>query len=80
MRNHIILAIGAIQAGVGAFIAVRLVAGAGAPITSSRLLDIAFGAFFLIRGVMNVRTARRAMHDTRASSAGTPPPPPPPLP
>ena len=75
MRNHIILAIGAIQAGVGAFIALRLVAGAGTPLTSSRLLDIAFGAFFLIRGVMNVRTARRAVHEARAASAGTPTPP-----
>ena len=74
VRTRIILLLGAIQAGVGVFIALRPLVGSGQPLTSSRALDMAFAAFFLIRGVMNMRTARRVPREP------FPPPPPPPPP
>lgn len=43
----------------GLLVATRPLVGNGAPLTGSRFLDIGFAAFFLLRGLMNVRAARR---------------------
>ena len=59
MRRNILLVIGSVMATLGAFVALRPIWSGPAPLTSSRWLDIAFAAFFLIRGVMTVRTALR---------------------
>lgn len=59
VRSRILLALGAILILVGVFVAVRPLIADGAPVTGSRLLDMAFAAFFLLRGVMNIRAARR---------------------
>ena len=75
MRITVILLLGVVQVAVGVFIATRPLIGSGAPLTSSRLLDMAFAAYFLIRGAMNLRNAFRAHADAR--SAQTPPHPPP---
>lgn len=71
MRIKVILLLGVIQVGVGVFIATRPLIGAGAPLTNSRLLDMAFAAYFLIRGAMNLRNALLAHRESRAAS---PPP------
>lgn len=44
--------------GLGAYIALRPLFGAPA-VTGTRLLDMAFAAIFLLRGVMNIRSLRR---------------------
>ena len=59
MRSKFLLALGAILILIGLYLALRPLLGAGAPVTSSRFLDMAFAVFFLIRGAMNVRVARR---------------------
>lgn len=73
MRNRFVLFLGAVQVAVGVFIALRPLVGSGAPLTSTRVLDMAFAAFFLIRGTMNMRVAMRA---SRRQSAPPPPPTP----
>ena len=59
MRSKFLLALGAILILIGLYLALRPLVGAGTPVTSSRFLDMAFAVFFLIRGAMNVRVARR---------------------
>ena len=67
-RALIVLTIGLIMVGLGAYIALRLLWMGGAPLTGTRWLDVAFGAFFVFRGALNIRSARR-MH----AIAGQPP-------
>ncbi len=71
MRNRFILFLGAVQVAVGLFIALRPLVGSGAPLTSTRVLDMAFAAFFLIRGIMNLRVSMRAL--SRVSAPPSPP-------
>ena len=68
MRSKFLLALGAILILIGLYLALRPLVGAGTPVTSSRFLDMAFAVFFLIRGAMNVRVARRSRV---ASAPGT---------
>ena len=58
-RAAIVLVIGLIMVGLGAYIALRLLWMGGAPLTGTRWLDVAFGAFFVFRGALNIRSARR---------------------
>lgn len=60
------LILGVVLIGLGAFVAVHPLWQPHATITQSRLLDVAFAVVFLLRGVMNVRSALRA---PRAASA-----------
>lgn len=55
MRSRVVVVLGVIQLAVGAFVALRPLTGA--PLTNSRALDMAFAAYFLIRGAMNIRNA-----------------------
>ena len=50
--------LGAAMIAIGAFVAIRPLTGAP-PVTGSRVLDMAFAALFLVRGMMNVRMMRR---------------------
>ena len=54
------LILGVVLIALGGFVAIRPLWRPHATITQSRLLDIAFAAVFLLRGVMNVRSALRA--------------------
>lgn len=56
-RAKFVLGLGVVMVLLGIWIAIRPLIPPGAPLTSSRLLDMAFAAFFMIRGGMNVRTA-----------------------
>jgi hypothetical protein len=53
------LAIGLVMMGLGAFVALRPLWAGPRPLSSSRWLDAGFAFFFLLRGWMNVRLARR---------------------
>ena len=75
MRITVILLLGVIQVGAGVYIATRPLIGSGAPLTSSRLLDMAFAAYFLIRGAMNLRNALLAHRESRTASLPPSPPP-----
>lgn len=54
------LVIGLLMIALGLFLAVRPLVAPGRPVTASRWLDMAFALFFLLRGALNVRAARRA--------------------
>ena len=60
-RYRIVLVIGVAMMALGAFIALRPFWVGPVPLSSSRWIDMAFAAFFLLRGLMNVRGARRAL-------------------
>lgn len=68
-RATIVLVIGLIMVGLGAYIALRLLWMGGAPMTGTRWLDLAFGAFFAFRGALNIRSARRLQAVTREPPA-----------
>jgi hypothetical protein len=59
-RTGFALLIGVVMVIFGAFIALRPVFVHGPPLTPSRWLDVVFALFFLLRGSMNIRAARRA--------------------
>jgi hypothetical protein len=59
-RTDIGVVIGGVMVALGAFIAVRLLAFRGVPLTGALGLDVAFAAFFLIRGGMQFRRWRQA--------------------
>lgn len=59
MRRSLLLVIGSVMVTLGAFVALRPFWTGPTPLTSSRWLDVAFAAFFLIRGAMTIRTALR---------------------
>ena len=50
--------LGVVLMALGAFVAVRPLF-TRAPLTSARWLDVAFAGVFLLRGLLNVRTALR---------------------
>lgn len=54
------LAIGAVMAALGAFLALRLLAFGAAPVTGQSWLDIAFAFFFVARGALQFRRWRQA--------------------
>ena len=58
-RARVVLGIGVVMMAIGAVVALRPLWAGPQPLTNSRWLDVAFAAFFLIRGLMNVRAALR---------------------
>jgi hypothetical protein len=54
------LVVGLVMIGLALFLIARPLFPAGGPVTNARWLDLAFAAFFLLRGAMNVRSALRA--------------------
>lgn len=65
-RSTIALVLGVLMTALGLLLALRPLWSAP-PLSGSRALDLVFAAFFILRGLMNLRTARR----------GSPPAPPP---
>jgi hypothetical protein len=63
-RAIVLLVLGALMVGLGAYVAGRLLAG-GAALTGNRWLDGAFALFFLLRGATNLAAARRMRGGTR---------------
>jgi hypothetical protein len=58
-RTGFAMLIGVVMVIFGAFIALRPIFVHGPPLTPSRWLDVVFALFFLLRGLMNIRSARR---------------------
>lgn len=58
-RARVVLAIGVVMMALGAFVALRPLWAGRRPLTPERWLDVAFAAFFLLRGWLNVRAALR---------------------
>jgi hypothetical protein len=58
-RTRVVLAIGLVMMALGSYIALRPLWAGTRPLSTSRWLDLAFAAFFLLRGWMNVRTGLR---------------------
>ncbi|HEV8447322.1 MAG TPA: hypothetical protein VGQ44_10890 [Gemmatimonadaceae bacterium] len=54
------LILGVILIGLGTFVAIRPLWAPRTTVSGSRLLDVAFAAVFLLRGIVNVRSALRA--------------------
>jgi uncharacterized membrane protein HdeD (DUF308 family) len=71
-RARIALVLGLLMIALGAFIGVRLVLGSP-PLTRSLPLDCVFALFFVARGALNIRAARRveAMASARAAEDAT---------
>jgi hypothetical protein len=65
-RSVLALVAGVTMLAIGLYIAARPLWAGPSPVTTSRWLDAAFAFFFIVRGLMNIRSARRR-----------PPPPPP---
>lgn len=57
-RYWMAIILGVVMVALGVFLALRPLTGA-LPVSGSRVLDIAFAALFILRGGMNVRSARR---------------------
>ncbi len=58
-RQRLIFALGIVMVLLGAFVALHAI-WARRPITGALWLDAAFALVFVLRGVMNIRAARRA--------------------
>ena len=58
-RSRLTLGIGVVMLLLGAFVALRPLWAGPRPLSASRWLDAAFALFFMVRGWMNVRLARR---------------------
>ena len=58
-RWIVTLVLGAIMFAIGLFVAVRPLFTHNAVLMGARWLDFAFAAVFMLRGVINVRTAMR---------------------
>jgi hypothetical protein len=54
------LVLGWIMIALGAYVAIHPLWSHGKPVTTSLWLDMAFAAVFLLRGLMNLRSLRRA--------------------
>ena len=59
-RAIFVLVLGLAMIGLGAYIALRPLLDSGRALTGTRWLDMAFAFVFLLRGVMNVQSARRS--------------------
>ena len=58
-RQSLSLALGLIMVGLGSFVALRPLWVGRRPLTGQPFLDIAFALFFLLRGMLYLRSLRR---------------------
>ena len=59
-RWTVTLVLGVIMFAIGLFVAIRPLWSQNAVLLGARWLDLAFAVVFMLRGVINVRTALRA--------------------
>lgn len=72
MTRRIPLVIGVVMIVLGAYVALHPLWAPQRPLTASRWLDVTFAAFFLIKGWLNVRTARRDRRPHAPGADGAP--------
>jgi uncharacterized membrane protein HdeD (DUF308 family) len=72
MNRHwkLTMVLGVILFALGLFIAVRPLFTHNATTTNSRWLDFAFAAVFMLRGVLNVKTALRRRANAKTVAQG----------
>ena len=58
-RGHVALVLGVIMVVLGGWLLIHTVILQRSPVSGQRWLDVGFAALFMLRGVMNVRSARR---------------------
>lgn len=58
-RHTLSLVLGLVMVGLGSFVALRPLWAGARPLTGQRFLDIAFALFFLLRGMLYLRSLRR---------------------
>jgi hypothetical protein len=58
-RSTFVLVLGLLMIALGLYVAIRPLVAPGPPLTGARWLDVAFAVVFLLRGAMNVQSARR---------------------
>ena len=63
------LVLGVVMMALGAFVAIRAL-WVGASITRQPLLDVGFALFFLLRGALYLRAARRPVGPVAGPAAG----------
>ena len=73
-RHVVGLVIGVAMIAIALFLLARPFFPPGTPVTTTRWLDLAFAAFFLLRGGMNVRAALRARGEPSDWRGREPPP------
>lgn len=66
-RVALSLVLGIVMLALGVFIAVRPFWAHGVPFTGARWLDVAFALVFILRGLMNVSSARSKMRKRNVS-------------
>ena len=59
-RGRIALVLGVLMVALGAWLVASVLVLGRPPVTSSKWLDVAFAAFFILRGAMNLSSGRRA--------------------
>lgn len=64
MRPKFLLVLGILLVALGAFVALRPLWAGLHPITGAIWLDMTFAFVFLVRGYMNIRSARRLWRAT----------------
>jgi hypothetical protein len=67
-RAVLTLVLGVLMLGLGAFIALRPLWAHGAAFTGARWLDTAFALVFILRGFMNVSSARASLFKANRST------------
>jgi hypothetical protein len=61
VRAVLSLVLGVLMLGLGSFVALRPLWSHGVAFTGTLWLDVAFAAVFILRGLMNVSSARSAI-------------------
>ena len=72
-RHTLSLVLGLIMIGLGSFIALRPLWVGRRPLTGQPFLDVAFALFFVLRGLLYLRSLRRPDPRDRGTAGGSGP-------
>jgi uncharacterized protein YjeT (DUF2065 family) len=72
-RHTLSLVLGIVMVGLGAFVALRPLWVGRNPLTGQPFLDVAFALFFVLRGLMYLRSLRRPDPRARGGAGSTAP-------
>jgi hypothetical protein len=69
-RGRIALILGVVMVALGAWLLASVLILGRPPVSSSRWLDVAFAAFFILRGGMNLASGRRTVRGPAPPTGG----------
>ena len=72
-RHTFSLVLGVVMVGLGAFVALRPLWVGRRPLTGQPFLDVAFALFFVLRGLLYLRSLRRPAPGLRGGAGPTAP-------